>query len=281
MQDGPRYLTDADINTVTVYTPLTPGSSQGAWTPGSSVDPLQFGQVGQTGDGRFYRLALIGGTSTIAAGSLLVAPTAATNSTGLAIPATQPSNTATGNGASGSSALAKGSLSFNVTNGVTTVTADEFIGGYVDVLQTSGTSEGPVSYKLAGNTGATSGGVITLRLAEPLAQPEALVAATDTVNLRKNPYYNVITSSTAAQPVGITPVQVPNTSTAQYLAWLQTKGHCMGQEDSTASVAFQNLAQSTTTAGDVTAVGAFTTYVIGQALTTATSNPVVTFLNLP
>ncbi|MDE2107150.1 MAG: hypothetical protein KGL39_58635, partial [Patescibacteria group bacterium] len=139
MQNGPRFLTDQDINTIALYTALTPGGAQstGPWSPGYAPDPAQIGYNGVTGDGRRYRWALIGGTSTLAPGTLLVAPAEATNSTGLAIPATQPSNTATGNGASGTSALAKGSLSFNVTNGATTVTADEFAGGFVDVLQTS------------------------------------------------------------------------------------------------------------------------------------------------
>jgi hypothetical protein len=281
MQNGPRYLTEQDINTTVAYSPLTPGSSAGAWTPGAINDPVQFGQVGQTGDGRFYRLCLIGGTSTVTAGTLLTAPAQAANSTGLAIPATQPSNTATGNGASGTSALAKGSLSFNVTNSSTAVTADEFAGGFVDVLQTSGTNEGPVSYKLAGNTAASASGTITLKLAEPLAQPEALVAATDTVNLRKNPYYNVVASATLAQPVGIVTVQVPNTASVQYVAWVQTKGQCDGIS-SDSITAFDNVAQSTADAGYVIALGDDTTYVIGQALSTGVdTDPITLCLNLP
>lgn len=281
MQNGPRFLTETDINTIQQYTALTPGSSGGAWTAGYSVDPRELGYKGVTANGREYRFCLIGGTSTVAPGTLLVAPTQATNSTGLAIPTSQPSNTATGSGPSANSALSKGSYSFNVTNGSTAVTADEFAGGYVDVLQTSGTSEGPVSYQLRGNSAASASGTITLYLAEPLAQPEALVAGTDTVNLRKNTYANIAASATAGQPVGVLTVQVPNSSSAQYYAWVQVKGQCDVTADSTGTTAFEAIKQSTTTAGDVVVTSAATDVAIGQALNTVTSGTATVFLNLP
>ncbi len=282
MQNGPRYLTENDINTISAYTSLTSGGGDGGWTPGATTDLSQLGYVGQTGDGRFYRWCLIGGTATLAPGQLLVAPTQAANTTGLAISSTQPQNTAFFNGtASGSdSALTKGSLSFNVTNGATAVTADEFAGGYVEVNQTSGTNEGPVKYKLAGNTSAAASGTITLRLAEPLAQPEKLVAGTDTVSLFKSPWSNVVTSATVGRPVGVLTVQVPNTSSQQYLAWLQTKGDCVVNADATGTTAFESIKQSVTTAGDVVVGSAATDYLIGQALTTVTSGVASVVLNI-
>ncbi len=282
MQNGPRFLTDSDINTIVAYSPLTPGSSDGGWTPGSSSDLSQLGYLGQTSDGRFYRYCLIGGTATIAPGSLLVAPTQAADTTGLAIPTAQPSNTAFFNGtASGSdSALTKGSTSFNVTNGATAVTADEFAGGFVEVLQTSGTDEGPVKYKIAGNTAAAASDSITLVLAEPLNQPEKLVAGTDTVNLYKSPWSNVVTSATVGRPVGVLTVQVPNTSSQQYLAYVQTKGDCVVNADATGTTAFETVKQSVTTAGDVVVTAAATDYVIGQALETKTSGAVGVQLNI-
>jgi hypothetical protein len=265
MQDGPRYLTSSDINTVTAYTPLTPGSSAGSpTTPGSDADPSQFGQVGQTGDGRFFRLVLVGGTSTVAAGSLLIAPAQASNTTGLAIPSTQPSNTATGSGPTPVSALAVGSRAFNVTNGSTSVTADEFAGGYVVVE----TATKPVSLKVSGNTAAGNAGTITVYLRDALTV--ALTAGTDTVTLNKNPFANVIPSATLGRPVGIVPVSVPNTSTQQYLAWVQTQGDCAGVAGA-AVTAFQPVTQNTTNTGTVSNAAATTDYVIGQATRAANS----------
>lgn len=277
MQNGPRFLTDADINTVVAYSALTPGAADGGWTPGATVDLSQLGQVGQTGDGRFYRYVLVGGTSTVAPGQLLVAAAAPSNSTGLALPSTQPTNTALGNTSTGVSALEKGSREFNVTNGSTAVTADQFAGGYVDVLQTSGSNEGPVSYKVAGNTAAAASGTITVKLAEPLAQPETLVAGTDTVNLRVNPFANVAPSSTAGRPVGVLTVQVPNSASQQYLAWVQTQGQCDVQCSSTVAIG-NGVKQSTATAGSVTVGTVSTDFIIGQALSAVTSSGVLTAL---
>ena len=61
MQDGPRYLTDLDINTALVYTNLTPGAGGGTTNAtnqtasGLSIDFTNLGQIGQTADGRRYR----------------------------------------------------------------------------------------------------------------------------------------------------------------------------------------------------------------------------------
>ena len=282
MQNGPRFLTDSDINTIVAYSPLTPGSSDGGWTPGSTADLSQLGYLGQTSDGRFYRWTLIGGTSTVTPGTLLVAPTEPANTTGLAIPTSQPSNTAFFNGtASGAdSALTKGSTSFNVTNGATAVTADQFAGGFVEVLQTSGTSNGPIKYKLAGNTAAAASDPITLVLAEPLNVSSKLVPGTDTVNLYVSPWANVVASATAGRPVGVVTVQVPNTASQQYLAYVQTKGDCVVTADATGTTAFEEVKQSVTTAGDVVVVAAATDYSIGQALETKTSGSVAVHLNI-
>lgn len=282
MQNGPRFLTDADINTIQLYTAMSPGAGPGAWTPGFNTDPRELGYDGVTANGRRYRWMLIGGTSTVTPGTLMTAPAQPANSTGLAIPTAQPANTATGSGPTGTSALASGSLSFNVTNGVTAVTADEFAGGFVDVLQTSGTNPGPTTYQLKGNTAAANGGAITLYLAEPLQQGAgALVAATDTVNLRYNTYFNVVASATLAQPVGIVTVQVPNTASAQYYAWVQTGGQVEGVATDNIT-AFDAVTQSTADAGWVQAIADDVHLHIGQALSTGTdTNPISLCLNLP
>lgn len=283
MQNGPRYLTDTDINTVIQYTSLAPGAGVGGWVAGDTISLNQLGQIGQTGDGRFYRYALIGGTSTVKAGTLLVAPAQTANSSALAIAAltSQPTNTAFGSTSAGVSALSKGSKTFTITNGATTVTTDQFAGGYVEVLQTSGTNEAAVSYQLTGNSAAGNGGLITLKLTEPLDNPEALVPGTDTVNLRVNPYANVVASATAARPVGVVTVQVPNTATVQYLAWVQTQGECNVLGQGTLAAAFGPVIQSTTTAGAVAIASAATQMVVGQLLVASTDgNPTTVALSL-
>ncbi len=282
MQNGPRYLTELDINQAYVVTNLTAGGGVGQTGTGLTID--QLGQVGQTGDGRFYRLISVGGTSTVAPGTLLVSPVASSDYAGLAIPTAQAENTAYGNpDNTAHAALSKGSIAFNVTNGGTgAITIDQFAGGYVEVLQTSGTNEGPVAYRIEGNTAdASSGhnGTVTISLSEPLDQPEALVAGTDTVNLIPSPYSGCEASATLGNPVGVVTVQVPNTASATYAAWVQTKGHCLCTADATGVTIGEAVAQSTTTAGDVTVAGA-TSNQIGVATKTGTSGVVGVNLTL-
>lgn len=290
MQNGPRFLTDLDINQAYVYTNLLPGAGGGSsnstnqTASGLSIDFTNLGQIGQTADGRLYRLCTIGGTSTVKAGTFMVTQGRSSNYASLAIPTSQPESTAFGN-ASATSALEKGSTSFNVTNGGSAaITVDQFAGGFVEVLQTSGTNEGPVSYKIAGNSADSSSGhngTVTLYLADALDQPEALVAGTDTVNLVPCPWAAVTTSSTLARPAGVLTVQAPNTSSVTYAAWLQTRGHCLAVEDNVASIAYEPVSQSTTTAGDVTKwTGSTLGMIIGIAETAVTSGTVPLYLTI-
>lgn len=267
MQDGPRFLTNADLNTLTLLNPSNVPANQ------PSVEHDKYGAVGQTGDGRFFRYVAFPGTTAIVPGILLVQSTEATNTTGLAIPTTQPSNTATGNGATGSSALAAGSLSFNVTNGATAVTQDEF--GFVEIILSAG---GSYLLKLRGNSLAAGAGTITLYLEDPIP-PSAitLIAGTDTVNLVKNPYKNLaITKSAAGRAVGITYCEVPQSTTASYAGWVQTRGYAFVQ--ATSGTLDYPVAQDLSgTAGFVANLGAgvaetqetFGTFSIAEASSTA------------
>lgn len=269
MQSGPRYLTEFDINQVHALSNLTPGSADGQTGTGFTVDDL--GQVGQTGDGRFYRLVSVNSATTVAPGQLLAVNPSVSAFEGLAIAASQPTNTAYGNADnSASSALRAGSLSFSVVNGATAVTADQFKGGTVEVHQTSGTANGPEAYRIAGNTAAAASGTFTLFLSEPLAVASALVAGTDTVTLRLSPYADVA-PATSGKAVGVLNVQVPaytaNANNSPYGVWAQVVGpavvNCSG-----AVTAFNTVALSTATAGDVAAVSAATQQALGVALQT-------------
>jgi hypothetical protein len=273
MQSGPRFLTLDDLNTLVNLTPSNVPANQ------PSTMHEQYGAIGQTFDGRIFRFVAFPGTTTIQPGLLLVQPAAATNSTGLAISATQPSTTATGSGATGASALAAGSLSFNVTNGATAVTQDEF--GFVQILVSAG---GTYQLKLRGNTLAAASGTITLYLAEPLPPTiTTLIAGTDTVNLVKNEYTSPILATTTLAPVvGVTYVSVPQTSTAAYAGWVQTRGQAYVQATS-GTVGYPVAQDVATNAGFVANLGAGaaeTQQTFGVFKTAAASSAATVFLTI-
>ncbi len=280
-QSGPRYLTEFDINQAHQLVTLTPGSANGQ-TGGTGFTISQLGQVGQTGNGDFYRLVGIGGTSTVAPGQLLVAPVISADYEGLAISTTQPSSTAFGNASNNvNSALSANSVAFNVVNGgVAAITAGQFSGGYVLVDQTSGTDNGPIAFLISGNSADASSahdGVVTIYLSDPLNVASTLVAGTDTVTLVANPYSGCEASATLGVPVGVLTVQAPNTSSATYCAWVKTRGYAAVTADATGVTIGEGVAQSTTTAGDVTVAGA-TSSLIGVAVESKTSG--VTLVDL-
>lgn len=247
MQDGPRFLTEEDLNTIT------------------TTKQTQLGAVGQTADGRVFRYVTFGGTATINAGLLLVAPAAPANSTALVIPALSAQPNA--------NALSAGSLQFVVTNGSTSVTQDQF--QFVEVINTAGTFQ----YKLRGNTAAGNAGAITLSLAEPLVNPAALVPGTDTVNLVLSPYNGPAPSLTQRTPVGFTILQVPNTSTVTNYGWVQTQGKAF--VNATSATIGQAIKQDTSgTAGFIAATAASTDYEIGVARASATSSTASVHLSI-
>lgn len=188
MQDGPRFLTEQDLQTL------------------STTKQVEYGAVGVTADGRQFRYVSFGGTSTVAPGLLMQAAVSTGNSQGLAI-------TAVGTSGQTAANLLATSSQIVITNGATAVTQDEFAEGFLEVLQTSGTNEGPISYRIRGNTAAdASTGYITVYLSEPLRNAETLVAGTDTVNIWKSPYAGVIATTTVNVPIGVTVTQAVNTS---------------------------------------------------------------------
>lgn len=259
MQDGPRFLTETDLQTLT------------------TTKQTQYGAVGMTADGRTYRYVSFGGTSTIAPGLVVTAAAATTNSQGLAI-------TAAGTGGQVTANLANGSQTLVVTNGATAVTQDEF--AYLQVVVGGNAADtGSYSYKLRGNTAAAANtGYITLSLDnEPLRNTTALVAGTDTVNLWPSPFASVNTSTTAALPVGLTIMPVPNTASVTNYGWVQTSGDAVVLNDAGGTITVGGaFAQSVTTAGNVVAATASTHPLIGftrAAITASNAGPA--FLSFP
>ena len=244
MQDGPRYLTESDLNTI------------------SLTKDTQYGALGQTADGRFYRYASFSGTSTVNPGLLMVAAAAPANSTGLAI-------TAVGTGGQLTSNLQAGSTQLVITNGATAVTQDEF--GFLEIIVSAG---GSYKLKLRGNTAAAANtGYITVYLQEPLpANTTQLIPGTDTVNLRVNPYKLVGASLTKAQPIGVTVTSVPLTSAnSPYYGWVQTLGPAFvaATTATKGQVISQDLAG---TAGFVKSYAGTTDNIVGVAQESAASS---------
>lgn len=162
-----------------------------------------------------YKYVAFGGTSTITAGLLLVAPAAPSNSTALVIPTAQPAGVGQG--------LSSGSTLLTVTNGATAVTANQFQDGTLEVIGTNGNSR----YRIAGNSADSVGSAaLTIELADPLRNTSALVAGTNTVNLRQNAAYLPTASLTKADAVGVTIMPVANTASVTNYGWVQVAGDC-------------------------------------------------------
>jgi len=257
MENGFRLLSEQDINNL------------------STTKAVEYGAMGATSDGRVYRYAGFGGTSTIAPGQLMIAAAYTANYVGLAITATTVANTPGQTTAS----LTAGSNFLVLTNGSSAITQDQFAEGYLAVNQSSGSNNGPIVYKILGNTAAAaSTGYVTVYLneAEPLRNASVLTPGTDTATLYPSPYSAVAASATAGQVVGVTPIQVVNTASVTNYGWVQTAGTVWLTNDAGGTLTVgEGIAQSTTTAGDVVAVAA-TTHDIGQtqrAISASTAGP--------
>jgi hypothetical protein len=227
----------------------------------STTQSSQLGAIGQTADGRKFRYVSFGGTSTIAPGLVVTAPALTANFQGLAITATTvtAATQVTAN-------LNLGATQIVLTNGSTAITKDQFAEGYLDIIVGGASADaGHYTHKIRGNTAAAaSTGYVTVYLAEPLRNTTALVPGTDTANLRLNDYANVNTSTTAALPVGVTVMPVPNTATVTNYGWVQVYGDCVVLNDAGGTITVGGaFGQSTTTAGNVKAATASTVPIIG------------------
>lgn len=249
MQNGPRYLTASDLNTLTT----------------SQQDEI--GALGQTEDGSFFRYVKFGGTSTIKAGLVVTGPAAPANSTALAI-------TAVGTGGQTTANLQAGSKWLVVTNGSTAVTANQF-----QEIAINSSADGYYVLRVEGNTAAGNGGYVTLQLADPLPVGiTQLIPGTDTVDLVLAKYNGVSPSLTGNAPVGVTTVVVPNTASVTNYGWVQASGLAKVAA-TTATIGLGVAVDLAGTAGYVI-VTAATTGNIGWAKTSAASSAALVDLNI-
>jgi hypothetical protein len=257
MDTGIRILSEQDINTL------------------STTKQVEYGAVGSTEDGRRYRYVSFGGTSTINAGLVVTAPSLTANFQAVAI-------TATGTGGQVAANLSAPSTQLVLSNTTsTTATADQFAEGFLEI-QVGGTgASATYSYRILGNTPVTAGNVTTsyytVYLAEPLRNTTALVPGTDVANVQPSPYNGAVTSSTAALPVGLTVMPVPNTASVTNYGWVQVSGPCNVINDAGGTITVGgSFGQSVTTAGDVVAATASTHPIIGYtriAISASTGGP--------
>lgn len=267
MQDGPRYLTETDLQTLT------------------TTKQTQFGAVGVTEDGRRFRYVSFGGTSTIAPGLVVTAAALTANFQAMAITASGTGGQVAANYAGSQSGLGVLVLT---NSSSTAITQDQFAEGYLDIIVGGASADtGHYTYRIKGNTAAGAGNVTatycTVLLAENFRHTTALVPGTDTANLRINDYSTVNTSTTAALPVGLTTMPVPNTASVTNYGWVQTSGDCMVLNDAGGTLTVGGaFGQSVTTAGNVVAATASTHPIIGItkiAINASTAGPASLTLN--
>lgn len=115
-------------------------------------------------------------------------------------------------------AAAVGDTTLALTLGSTAATLDQYLGGYVNI---NGDPGGGHRYRIQGHAAVNSGGTITLRLDEPIA--EALTTASSQCGLFVNPWngtllYNISTAD--GVPQGFAATELANNE----FGWLQTRG---------------------------------------------------------
>lgn len=248
-----RNLTSTDLNVLTTTKMET------------------YGALGSTADGRMFRYVGFGGTSTIKPGLLCVSAALTAAYQGLTI-------TAVGTGSQTAANLLAGSIQIVITNGATAITQDQFAEGTLEVLQTSGTNQGPIEYKIRGNAAAAGSATftVTIEAKEPLRNTQTLVAGTDLVNLNPNMHAAVAPSTTLNNAEGWTIILVPNSASVTNYGWIQTTGPALVTNDAGGTLAVgTGFAQSSTTAGTVVAAGA-TSSDLGQtriAISASTVGP--------
>lgn len=197
----------------------------------------------ETADGRGFRYAKVGGTSTVAGKLYQSAAQDATNqnpSGGIAV-----------------AAAAIGATSVTLTASLT-LTANVLAGGYMSVAVTPGQG---YTYRVAGNTAVSSAANCVVTLADPLV---VALTTSSKVTFFRHPYDSVIVNPTTATggPVGVANSIITN---AQY-GWLQTRGACSVLTDSGTTVGL-GVAPSAATAGAVK-TAATTLCTIGFAVET-------------
>lgn len=163
------------------------------------IHPL--GAKGISVDGRIFRYAKAGATA-LAPGKLTVAADITANHEDIAF----------------ATAGVIGDRSVSITLGATAVTASEYAGGYLVIIDDTGEGH---THLIESHDVADASTACTFNIKPGLL--EATTTST-TVALVRNPYYGLVISATnqADVPTGIPQISI----TASYYGWVQTGGVC-------------------------------------------------------
>lgn len=217
----------------------------------STVQMTDLGTAMTTGDGRYFRYVLAGGT-TLVAGTLIQAPAQVANHIQLTPTA----------------AAAVGATQVTVTLGATAATLNQYYNGELVVSLDAGT--GGVkgySYQISANPAALSSGTLTLTLSDPLLN---LITTSAKIDLVLNAYSGVIINPTtgSASPVGAAIWALP---TATY-GWIQVQGNASVLNDAGGAITVGNdVSPSTSVAGAIKSLTG-TLPTVGTASTSITAS---------
>ncbi len=195
---------------------------------------LGMGQMAYGANGKIFRLALVGG-SNLVMGNALQSSVVDTQFTNLAVPT-----------AVTAAQVTAGTYQIDITNGTTTVAANQFDGGSMSVY-TAGTVAIGEEYTIVGHTTGTSGQTLTLYLDRPLRSAFTTSAK---VNMRRSPWSGVIQSP--ASTLTGTPAGVATfAATASTYAFVQTHGVGAVLSDGSSILVGSAVALPSATAGAV------------------------------
>lgn len=208
------------------------GSPQSIWETVTSQQHA-IGTKGQLDDGRVFYYGRYSASTALVPGELCAAEATSAQFQALAV------NTA-----------AVGDTTVSATLGSVAVTANEYAGGYICVVDDAG--EG-ITYKIDSHPAVSASAAGVFTLVDPI---NVAFAAGTTVDLVKNPYADFIqmpaAGSQIAVPAGVPQVAVADSSSTSSFLWLQTSGISCGERDDTSTIG-QALTQGTT-AGQFEAV---------------------------
>lgn len=197
------------------------------------------GQLIEGNNGKKFRYALAG-ASALVKGNLLQEAAEDTTYENMAV----------------GTAGAVGDKYLQITNGTATITAEQFLGGSIQVY-TAGTVAIGDEYTIVDVTGTlTTGGALNVWLDRPLRYAYTTSAK---VNMKRSPWSGVIQAPATTQTgmaVGVAIYEIP----ANQYGWVQTHGMCNVLSDGSTFAVGSDVGTPSGTAGCVTVYAAGTTH---------------------
>lgn len=207
-------------------------------TSGVGNDVTQLGALATTGDGRYYRFCLAGGTALVPGKLQQSIAEDTSNWENLSI-----------------AAAAVGATSITTTSTVT-LAVNLLANGYVMVTTSNGAG---YQYQI-GSHAVAAGAVVTFNIVDPIV---VALTTSSKIDAIPSPYMNLVVNPTAASglPVGVAVAATP----ASYYGWVQTRGPAVVLADGTVTVG-TSVCASNGTAGAVEATAGVQA-LVGTAIT--------------